>query len=87
MVVRILMVKKIEVQKFDSKEIDKENKKILEILKKDDNSYFIDAKNIVKKVLKRKEYLNKNREEVLRSLEFCQKIKEEAKREIETVKK
>ena len=87
MVVRILMVKKIEVQKFDSREIDKENKKILEILKKDDNSYFIDAKNIVKKVLKRKEYSNKNREEVLRSLEFCQKIKEEAKREIETVKK
>ena len=87
MVVRILMLKKIEVPKFDSKEIDKENKKILEILKRDDNSYFIDAKNIVIKVLKRKEYSNKNREEVLRSLEFCQKIKEEAKREIETVKK
>lgn len=78
MVTRILMLKTMAVPDLSSGAIDKENKKIIAILKNDPDadSYFINAKKIIESTLKRREYIDKKRYDVLRSVEFCKKVKE-----------
>lgn len=76
MVARALMVGTMNVPALSSEAINKENKKVIEILKTNADSYFIDAKKIIKDVLNRKEYIDKKGYEILRSAEFCKKIKE-----------
>lgn len=67
MVVRILMVKTMQISDLNSSAIDKENKKVIAILKNDANadSYFVEAKKIIESVLKEKEYSDKKRYDVL----------------------
>lgn len=85
MVARILMVKTMQVPDLSSGAIDKENKKVIAILKNDDNadSYFVEAKKIIVSMLKEKEYSDKKRYDVLRSTEFCRKVKEKVKKILE----
>ena len=83
MVVRMLMVKAVGVPDLSGNEINKENKKIIAILKTDvADTYFIDAKKIIVEVLNRREYLDKKRYDVLRSVDFCNKLKERVKQEL-----
>lgn len=80
MVARALMVKRMDVPDLNSNEIDKENKKIIAILKTDEaDAYFIKAKKIIEEVMNRKEYLDKKRYDILRSVDFCDKVKERIK--------
>lgn len=85
MVARILMVKTMQVPDLSSGAIDKENKKVIAVLKNDDNadSYFVEAKKIIVSTLKEKEYSDKKRYDVLRSTEFCRKVKEKVKKILE----
>lgn len=85
MVAKILMVKTMQVPDLSSGAIDKENKKVIAILKNDDNadSYFVEAKKIIVSMLKEKEYSDKKRYDVLRSTEFCRKVKEKVKKILE----
>ncbi len=83
MVVRMLMVGTISVPDLGSNEIDKENKKIIAILKTNDaDQYFIDAKKIIEGVLSNKEYLDKKRYDILRSVDFCNRVKEHVKEKL-----
>lgn len=84
MVARALMVKRMDVPDLTSNEIDKENKKIIAILKTDEaDAYFIKAKKIIEEVMNRKEYLDKKRYDILRSVDFCDKVKERIKEGLE----
>lgn len=76
MVVRALMIGEIKVPELSSNAMDKENKKMILLLKADVDSYFINAKRIVEDILSEKEYSEKKRYDVLRSTEFCKKVKE-----------
>ena len=75
MIVRVLMVKSLEVPELNSSAMDKENKKMIKLLKGDVDSYFLEAKNILLKLLNEPEYADKKRYDVLRSVEFCKKTK------------
>lgn len=89
MVVRILMIGTMNVPDLSSDAMDKENKKMITILKTDTKaeSYFIAAKNIVEKALNGKEYLDKKRYDILRSSDFCNKVKDEVKKVLNDFKK
>lgn len=76
MVVRALMIGEMKVPDLSSNAMDKENKKMILLLKSDVDSYFINAKRIVEDILSEKEYSEKKRYDVLRSTEFCKKVKE-----------
>jgi hypothetical protein len=76
MVVRDLILGTLDVPDFSSGAMEKENKKMIEVLKTDVDNYFIDAKEIVIAVLKRDEFAEKKRYDVLRSTEFCKKVKD-----------
>lgn len=82
MVVRTLMLETIDVPDLSSAAIEKENKKMIAMLKSDVDGYFIAAKKIIMDVLERKEYLGKKRYDVLRSAEFCKKVKERIAEEL-----
>jgi len=76
MAVRALILGKLDVPELSSGAMEKENKKMIEMLKTDVNSYFLDAKKIVVGVLNGSEYKDKKRYDVLRSAEFCKKVKD-----------
>lgn len=76
MVVRALILGNFDVPELNSGAMEKENKKMIEMLKTDINKYFLDAKKIVIDVLKRVEYTGKKRYDVLRNAEFCKKVKD-----------
>lgn len=80
MVVRALMMGTMNAPELSSAAIEKENKKMIAILKTDADSYFIDAKKIIMDVLNRKEYSDKKRYDVLRSVDFCKKVKEQVEK-------
>ncbi len=75
MIVRVLMVGLLSVPELSSSAMGKENKKMLELLKVDADSYFIQAKGILEELLSQPEYAEKKRYDVLRSAEFCRKTK------------
>lgn len=76
MVVRTLILETLDVPKFDSAEMGKENNKMIAMLKGDVDNYFLNAKKIIMDVLGRQEYAEKKRYDVLRSADFCKKVKE-----------
>ncbi len=76
MVARALMVGSMNVPELNSSAINKENKKMIEILKNNEDTYFVDAKKIIIEVLERKEYEDKKKYDLLRSADFCKKVKE-----------
>ena len=75
MLVRILILKKMEVPELNSSEMARENKQMIKILKDGADAYFIEAKRILVEALANEEYKNKKRYDVLRTQEFCQKVK------------
>ena len=80
MIVRMLILKTFDVPKFCSKSMEVENKKMLKKLNADVDKYFIEAKEIVRKVLGEIEVDKRKTYETLRSSEFCKKIKAEMKK-------
>lgn len=83
MAVRALMAKDVNVPKLDSKEMDRENHKLIEILKGDTvEKYFTEAGEIVAEVLNRKECSSKKQNDILKSADFCEKVKELIKEKI-----
>lgn len=84
MITRALIIKTMRVPDLNSSAMDKENKIMIEILKADADSYFIDAKRIIEDVLSEKEYSDKKRYDVLRSADFCKRIKEKVEEVLET---
>lgn len=80
MIVRMLILKTFDVPNFCSKSMEVENKKMLKKLNADVDKYFIEAKEIVRKVLGEIEVDKRKTYEILRSSEFCKKIKDEMKK-------
>lgn len=83
MLVRILILQNIEVPKFDSSAMSKENNKIIDTLKNGVDDYFIQAKQMLETLLNREEYKNKRRYDILRTQEFCQKVKDYVKESLQ----
>lgn len=87
MVARALMMGTMNVPELSSAAMEKENRKMIEILKTDSDSYFVDAKKIIMDVLNRKEYSEKKRYDILRSVDFCRKVKQQAEEVLKASKK
>lgn len=83
MIVRVLMVKSLEVPEVNSSAMAKENKKMLDLLKNNADSYFIEAKEILEELLNQQEYAGKKTYDVLRSVDFCKKTKKRLKEILE----
>ncbi len=75
MIVRILMIDSLKVPELNSSAMEKENKKMIQLLKGNSDFYFLEAKKILIELLKQQEYTGKKRYDVLRSAEFCKKTK------------
>ena len=76
MAARCLLVGKLSVPHFESKEMEIECKNIINKLKNESDQYFIDAKNIVYETLEDFKYNNIGVQETLKSNSFCEKFKE-----------
>lgn len=84
MVVRALMAGTLNVPELNSKAIENENKRIIEILKSDSDEYFVAAKSIIEKTILEDSFKGKEKYDVMRSVEFCKRVKENTKAYIET---
>lgn len=86
MVTRALMAKSIDVPDLSGNEIEKENKKLINILKTSDaNKYFIHAKSIIEEVLNEKEFSGKKKYDILRTADFCNRIKMRVKESLKNI--
>lgn len=79
MVVYSLLINNTRVPEFNSKELDKQNKKVIESLKKELETYFTSAKTIVLETLSEEGFKEKRKIDVLKSSDFCNRVKENAK--------
>ena len=73
------MVKSVNVPTFDSKDMTKEVGLVINGLKTNPDKYFQDAKRIIKQILAREEYKNRDKHDILKTVEFNRTVKEAVK--------
>lgn len=70
MVVRMLIMKAVAVPEFASRNMKVEIEKIVDILKRGGDNYFLAAKAIINEVLARDEYKGRDKHDILKTAEF-----------------
>ncbi len=75
MVARMLMVKKVEVPEVSSKEMKTEINIIIQLLKNGADSFFLEAKEIIKTVLTKDVYRGRDRRDIIRTADFTRSVK------------
>lgn len=82
MIARMLMVKSTKVPDCNSREMGGEINSIIDILKNGADEYFLQARQILKKLLSRDEYKSRDKHDVLKTAEFNRITKEAVLEEI-----
>lgn len=82
MIARMLMVKSTKVPDCNSREMGREINSIIDILKNGADEYFLQARQILKKLLSRDEYKSRDKHDVLKTAEFNRITKEAVLEEI-----